>query len=243
MRSVYVWSVAAIASLAAAATSSAAVVLSVDFNGGNSSFLQSTFTAFTVPDGAVASPTTKGPFGGMSVTVAGRNADGSSGGLFSRSRTGPGGTYNDLFRDWIAGPNTGTSSAGRAIQVTVTGLTPNAQYQAQVWSWESSVTATQRVADVTLVSGLPRNVQLGDYSFGTAANPTRASNTLQSPTVMANASGELSLLVSIVSTNQTTSNARPYLSGFEITSVPEPAAVLLLGGAAGGLLVRRRRVA
>jgi hypothetical protein len=170
--------------------------------------------------------------------------------------SGPNGANdNDMFRDLLFAGTSGSNVQGtNYMQVQITLLTPGAQYEIALYSYDSSGSHTTNwtataptnngntgsggdgwwdgTADNTFTA--PSDEQSVTWTAGTAPAPAIFTET-------ASPSGTITLYGfggTGVTGNQSADTT--YLNGFQIAAVPEPASIGLLGFASLALLGRRR---
>jgi hypothetical protein len=180
-------------------------------------------------------------FGAITVTISAAGTPGrySSAMLNSRDRGNPTPNYtndNDLFRDFLFVSGSGGNVQGtNFLQVQFSGLTPNAQVQVALYSYDYSGghtmnwTATAPVSDGTNIGwwsggnqfSAPADMQQLTWT-GSGARPAPAVFTLT-----ANSSG-VATIWGFGGTGTGQSADTTYINAFQIV-VPEPATIALLG--------------
>ncbi len=162
-------------------------VLALDFNDRSfpgASYTAAGFSEFLL-DGTTATQTTATrAFGPLSVTLAG-----SGGTVDDRERLGvPGSngafTESQLLRDFIFANG---AAAGTGLDVTVSGLTPNATYLVELWSYDPSSSGSVRTSDWTVNGAFLWD----DYGFNGANLPATNDDYKMAGAFTASASGQM----------------------------------------------------
>ena len=158
-------------------------------------------------------------FSGAGSTIASRDRG-------TGNTNGPGGdtANNDMWRDFIFG--NGSDLAGEGLDITITGLLANTDYNVRLWGWDDS----SNNGRTALWNG---NL----LTFPSDPDPTDLDDYVVAFTATTNGSGTLVLQGRAVNTGQP---HNVFVNGFELVAVPEPGslALALIGGL---LMVRRRR--
>lgn len=210
----------------------AQAALILDFNGGNPSGTgpsQSGWDGFTLPG--------PGSYSGVTVAasvVGTAQLQGRDRGVNNPPNSGSF-TLSNMYRDFLIADN---STANGGVSLLIGGLTPNAQYDGRIWSYDygqrDNATPSLFRAD-WFANG---NQIANDWSFagwGLPANDTVASFTFSA---VANGSGQITIqgLRDAGSTGNSVS-----INGLQLTLVPEPSSALLLVFGAVALVGRRFR--
>lgn len=212
----------------------AAPILAVDFGdraeAGPGNPVEPGFSVFTITN---ANTMTNVGYGGYNVIVS----DTGTPILDDRKRSGPANsgafTQSALMSDFVFADEANT--AGQGLDVRIQGLTPNANYDVTVWSYDAALSSVDpnRISD-WFANGTQ---VVNDHNMSGPAPTTNAQYSF-SFTHSADGSGELLL----AGRNVTTSGAVA-INGFTISesAVPEPAAIGLLAVGSIAMLRRHRR--
>ena len=192
----------------------AATLLALDFNDRSATGAANTMAGFTEfllagAEGTIQTTTTR-TFGAQTVTI---NAVGTT--IDDRLRTTPAnsGSFTEslIAKDFIFAASTATG-----LDVVIQGLTANATYLVEVWSFDSGSAATVRTSDWT-VNGA---TLWDDYGFNGANLPTANTDYKMTGAFAANASGQL-----VISARSVLNNPNVFLNALRISSLTAPPVV------------------
>lgn len=172
--------------------------------------------------------------GDYSVTLAPAAGTGGTGAIDDRDRdfSFPSTlTYAELYDDFVF-----QGLVGGGLRLTVSGgeLTPNTQYSVSIYAYDHGSTGT-RTADYVDQNNNDAYVLSTSFAGGGSAVPATDDANKYTGLAVTDANGALSL-------RGFTTSANPgvFVSGFEISAVPEPTAAVGLIGLAGLFMSRRR---
>ena len=142
-----------------------------------------------------------------------------------------------LYRDFVFGP--GNDSPAGGIDITLSGLVPNAPFFLTLWSFDQG-SANNRVSDWFVVDGRGTVQVMENYTFNGSVLPTSGEDnrftfyTLSDPTgqIVIQGRGDLSSY---------NNNPSVFLNALSVWAIPEPCTMALLGLGLAALARRRRR--
>lgn len=144
-------------------------------------------------------------------------------------------TLFDMMRDSV---HVKDSVAGEGLSILIKGLTPNAQYDGRIWSYDVAHANTPANWGIFAADWYANGVQFADDVNLAGPLPTTNTDYSHAFSVVANAQGE----VVLQGLRDAASGGNPVLiNGLQLTLVPEPASVMLVGLGATCLLTRRTR--
>jgi hypothetical protein len=217
----------------------------IDFNYSGLPDTQPGFTDFPVNDGAQTASIGLGD--GVALHISNIDADyiGAKHGTMPTDAAGL--TTSALYRDCIYAydksgqPGEPPLGTPRGLDVTLTGLTPNALYEVEAWSWNTSPFPDSRASEWTLIGTTSDSLQ---FTFDGSVVPS--SDTDNTFKLVAEATGSGSLLLEgrrlDSSVNASSENSHGvYLNAVSVTLVPEPSSVAVLVGFLSSVLALRER--
>ena len=216
--------------LSITANCSHAAILSVDIGDISGSDVQAGFDEFLIGGEIAAGTSVSQTFGGITLDVAavGEKAQ-------DRLRPGPsdGGalTTSALYRDFVFSYS---KDVGSGLDVTVSGLDANTQYNVTLWSFDILSNAMDgRFSDWTANGAIAQEDYMFSGSGGSVpTTPTADGDNSFTMQITSDASGAI-LLEGRWDTKSDSVAGNPdfgvFLNGIQVTEIPEPVSLNLLG--------------